>query len=489
MSSKDLAGQTDSERYLVRLAKKAFLSLWCYPNVYTNEGQRGKGDGKELCDLLVVFGNDIILFSDKHCKFSNHPDVKVAWSRWYRSAIRKSVEQLKGAEHWIQRFPEKVFLDKKCVIPLPIDLPLLAETRIHLVAVTRGSSEPSKAYWGGGSSGSLYIDTELVGNQHQEAPFRIGWALPDKRFVHVFDEMTLDIVLNELDTISDFIDYLTKKEKLFNTKGLHCAIAGEEELIALYLSHFDYKKNEHYFPTIPEDAVLALVEGDWKKLIDSPEYASRREANKISYTWDNLIEFQNQHIIHGHDLTFATENSTTKSEKVMRIMASENRITRRGLGEAFHVANSNKQKDKRFTRTIMDATKQGRAYVFMATSKPKNYSDQDYVERRRADLLLYADKCKWKFSKISEVIGIVFSPGQKVFNAIDFLYVNYGQDKIPAEYMNQIEPLLKDTNMWEDYTIKTEVVRRTPYPESKSYFFNIKLLLKQKIRKIISLIK
>ena len=42
-------GTTDSERALARLARKAFLSLWSYPNVYSDEGRSGgKGDGKEL---------------------------------------------------------------------------------------------------------------------------------------------------------------------------------------------------------------------------------------------------------------------------------------------------------------------------------------------------------------------------------------------------------------------------------------------------------
>ena len=31
-------GTTDSERALTRVAKKAFLSLWSYSNVFTDEG-------------------------------------------------------------------------------------------------------------------------------------------------------------------------------------------------------------------------------------------------------------------------------------------------------------------------------------------------------------------------------------------------------------------------------------------------------------------
>ena len=76
--SAETEGTTKSERTLTRLARKAFLSLWSYPNVYSDEGRsNGKGDGKELVDLLVVFGNDVLLFSDKDCAFRNSPTSTV----------------------------------------------------------------------------------------------------------------------------------------------------------------------------------------------------------------------------------------------------------------------------------------------------------------------------------------------------------------------------------------------------------------------------
>jgi hypothetical protein len=124
-------GSTESERYLVRFAKKAFLSLWSFPNDYTDEGKRGKGNGKELCDLLVVFGNDIILFSDKACKFTLHDDINIAWSRWYKRAVEKSAKQLSGVESSINRFPDRVFLDPSCKSTLPIQLPKSGEVQYN----------------------------------------------------------------------------------------------------------------------------------------------------------------------------------------------------------------------------------------------------------------------------------------------------------------------------------------------------------------------
>lgn len=91
---KAAAGVTDSERYLASLCRKAFLTLWAHPNVYMDEGKpTGKGVGKELCDLLVVFADDIIVFSDKHCGYKETGNDDVDWKRWYRKAVTKSASR------------------------------------------------------------------------------------------------------------------------------------------------------------------------------------------------------------------------------------------------------------------------------------------------------------------------------------------------------------------------------------------------------------
>ncbi|MBF4989788.1 hypothetical protein [Methylophilus sp. QUAN] len=459
---------TESERYLVNFARKVFLSLWSFPNVYTDEGKHGKGNGKELCDLLVVFGNDIILFSDKACKFTPHSDIEIAWSRWFRKAIEKSAKQLSGAESWIRRFPDRLFLDPACTSTLPVQLPRLSDCRIHLVAVARGSREYAKKYWGEGGSSSLFINTTLVEDDHKNSPFCIGWSLPNKRLVHVLDETTLDILLNELDTISDFVSYLTKKEKIFCNHELDFIVPGEEELLAFYLSHFDYKKNEHHFPEIPDGALVALNEGDWQRFINSKSYASRYEANEISYIWDALIEFQNRHIIDGSAESLTGDDSPEVYERVMRIMASENRLTRRVLGESFYIANNLDKKGKRYTRTVMSSAKSGRAYIFMALSSPDGCSVSDYKAMRRSELMLYIQGCKLNYKKVDEVLGIVFEPGQKHLSSVDFLYVNFGLDEIDTDFVKEIKRDLKDFNMWQTGAIKLKMIRNLPFPHIES---------------------
>jgi hypothetical protein len=472
------SGNTESERYLVGLAKKAFLSLWSYPNVYTDEGRQGNGDGKELCDLLVVFGNDVILFSDKACKFSEHNDINIAWNRWYRRAIVKSAKQLSGAESWINRFPDRIFLDPKCESPLPFKFPQAPERRVHLVAVTRGSCEMAEAYWGGGSSGSLFIDTKLKGSDHENNPFRVGWVLPNKRLVHVLDEMTLDIALNELDTIADFITYLIKKEEQFTIPGAEFLIPGEEELVAFYLKNYDFKRQEHYFPATPEGALVVLREGDWDRLIKSPDYHERSKANKVSYLWDELIEFQNAHILTGRASSLIGDSSPATHERVMRMMAEENRLSRRALGESIYRADKVVEIGKRFIRTIVSSSYEGRVYIFLSLPRPADIEHKQYLEVRRGDLLLHAYKCKLTFEKISEVVGIAFEPGQEFLTSVDYFLFSFGEAPIDEVLASEIQQRLTDAGMGGFEDKQGLIIRNVPFPRRTSLMQRLYFWLK-----------
>ena len=94
-------GVTASERYLGKLCRRSFLSLWSYPGVLRDQGRsNGKGDGKEVSDLLVVFENHILLrlerqrlgpqpFPDRRSEAAKHPPPLAA-------CFRAAVECLVG---------------------------------------------------------------------------------------------------------------------------------------------------------------------------------------------------------------------------------------------------------------------------------------------------------------------------------------------------------------------------------------------------------
>jgi hypothetical protein len=83
-------GSTASERLLADLGEQAFLDLWSYPNLFYEKKQGGVGDGKELCDMLVVCGDDVIILSDKHIKYQEDKDVQNRMAKVLPQSNRRS---------------------------------------------------------------------------------------------------------------------------------------------------------------------------------------------------------------------------------------------------------------------------------------------------------------------------------------------------------------------------------------------------------------
>ena len=79
-------GLNKSEQIVSDLGEKTFLNLWSYPNVFRDEGLVKNGIGQEVCDLLVVCGKHVIIFSVKDIKFPNTGDINVDWKRWSNKA-------------------------------------------------------------------------------------------------------------------------------------------------------------------------------------------------------------------------------------------------------------------------------------------------------------------------------------------------------------------------------------------------------------------
>jgi hypothetical protein len=273
-------GVTASERYLGELCKRSFLSLWSYPGIYRDQGRlASKGDGKEVCDLLVVFENHIIIFSDKHCQFPNSGDLQKDWGRWYRRAIRDSAKQVWGAERWIKHFPDCLFLDRECKVRFPIPLPDPSRAIFHRIVVAHDASRRFRELFGG--SGSLMIASDVIGDAHFDMPFMMGQVDPGRGYVHVFDDTALEIVMSTLDTITDFTGYLTKKEQ-FLTGNIRVAAAGEEELLAVYLRKLN-ASGEHDFVIDGNYDNVVFDEGMWKAFQKRPERLAQIESNEISY--------------------------------------------------------------------------------------------------------------------------------------------------------------------------------------------------------------
>ena len=416
-------GTTDSERYLAKLADRSFLNLWSYPNVYNDKKSHNTGDGKELCDLLVICGEHVLIFSDKTIAWPNGSDVELSWRRWFGRAIITSVKQIRHAQRWIREFPDRIFLDPGCTHLLPLPFPSLEHRKVHSIAVALGAGTACRKYFNGGI-GSLVINPRIKGDDHIKAtgmlPFQIGDVDPNKGFIHVFDDATLDIVMAHMDTITDFTDYLTKREILIRSSNLIRA-PGEEEMVAYYATHLN-PSQEHDF-TRPDGSPLregdefSLAAGQYSRLLKNPQYLAKFEADKDSYVWDRLIEAFTDNILAGTTIVpGGGEFILAHHEEGVRHMALVPRHLRRILGKAIlEVLDLGRSAD-RMTRAVLpgetEANRQT-GFFFMTLKVPSQALAEGYDQYRRTRLKMleiYAMTFLHKHQNLKRIVGIATEP-------------------------------------------------------------------------------
>jgi hypothetical protein len=377
------SGATASERILADLGDRAFLRLWSYPNLFIDKKKNNKGHGKELCDLLVVCGDDVIIFSDKTITWPENKPIGIAWPRFYRRAVAESVNQINGAARWLEKCPDRIFTDPACTQKLPVDLPSGHSRKLHGVVIANGAYKACQQ-WTKDDSGSFMILPMLKGDQHADfatpgfLPFSIGDPNPDGMFIHVFDNESIQRLLTQLDTITDFTTYLNKRATYLRSGQLFMA-HGEEELLGRYMSvgvhtgeyDFEFKRKKKF-----KNFVTITIQGEWRAYLFSQEYLAKTLADEVSYIWDKLINLFAQHVVDGTSVPILGQPANpTLAERGIRFMALENRFYRRLLGEAVQGAMEAAiaAKQDRFTRVIMpfhgnrDSTL---AYILMILAYP-----------------------------------------------------------------------------------------------------------------------
>jgi hypothetical protein len=388
-----------SEQFLSELCERSFLSLWCARNPYTDHHLKARNLGKELCDLLVVFGNDVLIFSDKSCAYpaNQQQDESLDWARWYRRAIKKSCDQLRGAERWIREYPGRLFADALCTVSLPLVMPPTDSLRIHRIAVALGARERCRQFFGGGS-GSLMTWSTLEENELR--PFTLGKEVCGERFfVHVFDEVTLPIVMRERDTIADFCHYLRKKEELF--RSVFVMSPGEEVLVAHYLQTLCDDGEHGFIPAgqATELDGITFEEQTYAYLASRPEYRNSKLANRPSYSWDNLIEYLTQTYRDGELLE---RLPLEEFERALRAMAATTRVERRALGVLLQKL-ADRADGSHYHTAWYSLTEPDTVYVGILLPR-RNLTDDDYGEFRKNYIVSYARTLKIKEPRLRRAL-------------------------------------------------------------------------------------
>ena len=300
---------------MFRLCRRSFLSLWSYANPLRVDGR------KELCDVLVICEPHILIFSVKNVTFDTKVDQDKALARWWRKAVDDSVNQIDGAERnlgkaqWVTRSDGT----KGLALPAP------NERIVYRISVSLGAK------------GVLPIPSGDFG----------------KGFVHVWDETFLSVMMKELDTITDLVDYLQSKEDFAARNPGLIIEGGEKNLLAIYI---------HRGRKFPEEKPPPIITGNqWEELQENEQYKRRNAANRESFLWDRLIEHLSREVLEDRMEFGGTLND---NERVLRYLARETRFARRILSNAFEeflrVAKAG------VVRARMTASPSGIGYVFFA---------------------------------------------------------------------------------------------------------------------------
>ena len=352
--------------------------MWAHLSPYTDKKDNPTAHhGKELCDLLVVFENDLFIFEDKAIAWPEKGDLEQRWSRWHRKAVTEAAAQAVWAKKWLAKRPERVFADPACSTLLPVALPAPEHQRTHLIVVANGASKACRAHFGGGL-GSLMLNTHPAA---PEQPFSVGCAGPNGEFVHVFNESTLELTLGELDTISEFRDYLLAKERLV-AQGKHLIAPGEEDVLGYYLQHEDPERpNTHGFGDVRKFDVLGFEEGIWLEFARSVHKRVRDEANKHSYDWDELINRFAEHSIEGTQY-LTTHGDPQLTERTLRFMNAEPRTIRRTLVEMSYRRLTSLGERPYVFWSFQSPVGQRALYSFVALRRDSGEDYDDYRSRR-----------------------------------------------------------------------------------------------------------
>lgn len=369
---------TPSEKFVFELSKKSFLPFWSFDNPIGKKG-------KELCDVLVICENIIIIISVKDIKVSNLKDINVKYERWVKKAIHESSDQIHGAERYLQTCNKILLKDKKTWI----NLPPKNEMKIYRIAIAFGSPNT----------------------------FPLPMGDFGKGFVHVFDEQSTLTVFEELDTITDFVSYLEAKENFFI--GRRVQASNELDFLAFYI--------ETCFHIDPRANYISIEKGLWETYEASEDYKKWKEEIRISYFWDNMINhLYNYHII--------GSNSTIKREELeeaIRLINLEPRMDRIELGMVLENAKNSGVK----ARMIKAPEGKKHTYVFIPLND-KNWNNKE------SELKLRCAVARVDNPDTEIIIGISIGESSKGEECFDIVYLK--MKEITNEFTNCVEDIKKE---------------------------------------------
>jgi len=383
----------NAENFVYELSQKSFITDWCYKSPRLP-------NGKEICDLLIAYDNIAIIWQIKDLKLDKN-------NKYKKSEVEKNLHQLSTARHRL--------FDKKLEIEL--ENPRRGKEKFNPNTITE-----------------IYQISALLGKGED---YFSGIEIIDGKFAHTFTREFTEIVLSELDTISDFIEYLREKEKLFSNNDVKIIITGDEkELLAYYLM------NQRTLEKVGESNVTIIQAGIWDDLQKKPEYLAKKREDKISYGWDDIIN--------------RAHTGGGKYEIVAREMARLNRFDRRVMSKAFYEAHvrAHRERSKNVFRRLLAI--KGTTYCFLFLDDPEPRT----IRKKMLEIMCII--ARGIYNKNFRVVGIATEMKMRPTCSYDFYYLEL--PKWTTEHQENMEKLQKETGIFSNLTVKQAHEDEYPAP-------------------------
>jgi hypothetical protein len=302
------------EEFVNEIAYSSFLDYWCYPSP-----EDEYGDKKEICDLLILFGDSLIIISVKNYEFKDF------YSRYFRQTIDKAVKQIYGAERKLFNTERDIYIKhpKREIERFPKE----KVVNIHRVIINLG--EGVRFY-----------------------PF--NKVTKKDKFITLLDKEAFQTIVRELDTIPDFIEYLRKREELFADKTVTILPGVEDDFPVDTAEQFfeyaeqnfnpnkrqsilvsgtehdilaHYLMNERSFPEYIQskeyNGMFVQLDSSWTDYIQRNQVKAKRNLDKNSYFLDELVKRE------------VLINQNENSVELATAILSFNRFNRRVISNNF----------------------------------------------------------------------------------------------------------------------------------------------------------
>jgi hypothetical protein len=380
-----------------------------------NPHHRSGNQKLELCDALVVCGDYVLVFQHKQINLSFDENPSKKWERWTRKAIDGALAQLKGSRKKLSEVNLEIYLDPACNQKLHLELPNVNNRKVFYIAVVGDNKNAAQQLFGQNSD--TFIVLSDTTDQKLSSSINAIGHLPQHfdsiENIHIFEERGLNLLLDELDTITDFCDYLAKRKRFF-IEFKSVIAASEAELLWLYFRSYGSEMGTAFAVGAKENAYdrVFLEEGSWSEFSNLEMWRQKKKDDVTSYLWDRLLARFTTNYLNNRGKHFRPSGKE-KNEGGFRFMAIESRLSRRDLSVRLFDAFEKCPENSIFKTVIFPSDQVGSSnvtYIFLQVPFIHIDSYDRYRHLRSQLLLEHMLAAKIRLPVGSNIVGVAFEP-------------------------------------------------------------------------------